>query len=71
MLENGKRNGKRMSSVAGSLYTWMNMLKENEARKTQRFNRNKEANPAVVDSLMKYYGMKNEHKDETKLIGCF
>ncbi|MBZ7953007.1 hypothetical protein [Campylobacter molothri] len=66
-----KRNGKRMSSVAGSLYTWMKYAKENEARKTQRFNRNKEANPAVVDSLMKYYGMKNEHKNETKLIGCF
>lgn len=36
-----KRNGKRMSSVAGSLYTWLKYAKENEARKNQRFNRKK------------------------------
>ncbi|EOH9739437.1 TPA: hypothetical protein ACV26Z_000353 [Campylobacter jejuni] len=64
-----KRNGKRMSSVAGSLYTWLKYAKENEARKNQRFNRKKEANPSVVDSLMQYYGMKDENKD--KLLGCF
>nr|WP_168848153.1 hypothetical protein [Campylobacter coli] len=64
-----KRNGKRMSSVAGSLYTWLKYAKENELRKNQRFNRKKEANPSVVDSLMKYYGMKDENKD--KLLGCF
>ncbi|AUG27086.1 hypothetical protein EE433_04845 [Campylobacter coli] len=64
-----KRNGKRMSSVAGSLYTWLKYAKENEERKNQRFNRKKEANPSVVDSLMKYYGMKDENKD--KLLGCF
>lgn len=64
-----KRNGKRMSSVVGSLYTWLKYAKENEARKNQRFNRKKEANPSVVDSLMEYYGMKDENKD--KLLGCF
>ncbi|EAI5665783.1 hypothetical protein IT645_001365 [Campylobacter coli] len=64
-----KRNGKRMSSVAGSLYTWLKYAKENELRKNQRFNRKKEANPSVVDSLMEYYGMKDENKD--KLLGCF
>ncbi|EAJ0736870.1 hypothetical protein DD130_05545 [Campylobacter coli] len=64
-----KRNGKRMSSVAGSLYTWLKYAKENEERKNQRFSRKKEANPSVVDSLMKYYGMKDENKD--KLLGCF
>lgn len=64
-----KRNGKRMSSVAGSLYTWLKYAKENEARKNQRFNRKKEANPSVVDSLMEYYGMKDENKD--KILGCF
>ncbi|EDP0293804.1 hypothetical protein ACUWRA_000162 [Campylobacter jejuni] len=64
-----KRNGKRMSSVAGSLYTWLKYVKENEARKNQRFNRKKEANPSVVDSLMEYYGMKDENKN--KLLGCF
>ncbi|EFK9707291.1 hypothetical protein OR154_001388 [Campylobacter coli] len=64
-----KRNGKRMSSVAGSLYTWLKYAKENELRKNQRFNRKKEANPNVVDSLMEYYGMKDENKD--KLLGCF
>ncbi|MGI7226796.1 hypothetical protein ACNGCQ_07845 [Campylobacter coli] len=64
-----KRNGKRMSSVAGSLYTWLKYAKENEERKNQRFNRKKEANPSVVDSLMEYYGMKDENKD--KLLGCF
>ncbi|HEH4565334.1 TPA: hypothetical protein SG337_001300 [Campylobacter coli] len=64
-----KRNGKRMSSVAGSLYTWLKYAKENEARKNQRFNRKKEANPSVVDSLMEYYRMKDENKD--KLLGCF
>ncbi|HEC1889536.1 TPA: hypothetical protein R1804_000832 [Campylobacter jejuni] len=64
-----KRNGKRMSSVAGSLYTWLKYAKENEARKNQRFNRKKEANPSVVDSLMEYYGIKDENKD--KLLGCF
>ncbi|EDO6606318.1 hypothetical protein FVK19_08050 [Campylobacter coli] len=64
-----KRNGKRMSSVAGSLYTWLKYAKENEARKNQRFNRKKEADPSVVDSLMEYYGMKDENKD--KLLGCF
>ncbi|HEB8438974.1 TPA: hypothetical protein R0967_000104 [Campylobacter jejuni] len=64
-----KRNGKRMSSVAGSLYTWLKYAKENEARKNQRFSRKKEANPSVVDSLMEYYGMKDENKD--KLLGCF
>ncbi|EDO7787610.1 hypothetical protein GQV74_04635 [Campylobacter coli] len=64
-----KRNGKRMSSIAGSLYTWLKYAKENEARKNQRFNRKKEANPSVVDSLMEYYGMKDENKN--KLLGCF
>ncbi len=64
-----KRNGKRMSSVAGSLYIWLKYAKENELRKNQRFNRKKEANPSVVDSLMEYYGMKDENKD--KLLGCF
>ncbi|ELC5216038.1 hypothetical protein RJL01_001069 [Campylobacter jejuni] len=64
-----KRNGKRMSSVAGSLYTWLKYAKENEARKNQRFNRKKEANSSVVDSLMEYYGMKDENKD--KILGCF
>ncbi|HAA2204683.1 TPA_asm: hypothetical protein GD974_00805 [Campylobacter jejuni] len=64
-----KRNGKRMSSVVGSLYTWLKYAKENEARKNQRFNRKKEANPSVVDSLMEYYGMKDENKD--KILGCF
>ncbi|HEF6691825.1 TPA: hypothetical protein SAU79_000812 [Campylobacter jejuni] len=64
-----KRNGKRMSSVAGSLYIWLKYAKENEARKNQRFNRKKEANPSVVDSLMEYYGMKDENKD--KILGCF
>lgn len=64
-----KRNGKRMSSVAGSLYTWLKYAKENEARKNQRFNRKKEANPSVVDSLMEYYGMKKEN--EVNLLGCF
>ncbi|HHO2127226.1 TPA: hypothetical protein ACRULK_000312 [Campylobacter coli] len=64
-----KRNGKRMSSIAGSLYIWLKYAKENELRKNQRFNRKKEANPSVVDSLMEYYGMKDENKD--KLLGCF
>ncbi|EPF0501728.1 hypothetical protein ACSM8L_001252 [Campylobacter coli] len=64
-----KRNGKRMSSIAGSLYTWLKYAKENELRKNQRFNRKKEVNPSVVDSLMEYYGMKDENKD--KLLGCF
>ncbi|HEF9411597.1 TPA: hypothetical protein SBX34_000938 [Campylobacter coli] len=64
-----KRNGKRMSSVAGSLYTWLKYAKENEERKNQRFNRKKESDPSVVDSLMEYYGMKDENKD--KLLGCF
>ncbi|EHW0320274.1 hypothetical protein K1V36_001209 [Campylobacter coli] len=64
-----KRNGKRMSSIAGSLYTWLKYAKENEARKNQRFGRKKEADPSVVDSLMEYYGMKDENKD--KLLGCF
>ncbi|EAH9684424.1 hypothetical protein EYX72_05655 [Campylobacter coli] len=64
-----KRNGKRMSSVAGSLYTWLKYAKENELRKNQCFNRKKEANPSVVDSLMEYYGMKDENKD--KILGCF
>ncbi|EAI7742604.1 hypothetical protein CQY09_08435 [Campylobacter coli] len=64
-----KRNGKRMSSVAGSLYTWLKYAKENEERKNQRFSRKKEANPSVVDSLMEYYGMKDENKD--KLLECF
>ncbi|HED5351645.1 hypothetical protein C3I17_03240 [Campylobacter jejuni] len=64
-----KRNGKRMSSVAGSLYTWLKYAKENEARKNQRFSRKKEADPSVVDSLMEYYGMKDENKD--KILGCF
>lgn len=64
-----KRNGKRMSSVAGSLYIWLKYAKENELRKNQRFNRKKEANPSVVDNLMEYYGMKDENKD--KLLGCF
>ncbi|HEF3492482.1 TPA: hypothetical protein R9076_001249 [Campylobacter coli] len=64
-----KRNGKRMSSIAGSLYTWLKYAKENELRKNQRFGRKKEANPSVVDSLMEYYGMKDENKD--KLLGCF
>ncbi|EIZ3753497.1 hypothetical protein OYP96_001668 [Campylobacter coli] len=64
-----KRNGKRMSSIAGSLYTWLKYAKENEERKNQRFSRKKEANPSVVDNLMEYYGMKDENKD--KLLGCF
>ncbi|ENT1977734.1 hypothetical protein ACFEU7_001787 [Campylobacter coli] len=64
-----KRNGKRMSSIAGSLYTWLKYAKENELRKNQRFNRKKEANPSVVDSLMEYYGMKDENKD--KILGYF
>ncbi|ECL1829748.1 hypothetical protein FSM15_00795 [Campylobacter jejuni] len=64
-----KRNGKRMSSVAGSLYTWLKYAKENETRKNQRFNRKKEANPSVVDSLMEYYGIKKEN--EINLLGCF
>ncbi|HEF9404630.1 TPA: hypothetical protein SBX22_001701 [Campylobacter coli] len=64
-----KRNGKRMSSIAGSLYTWLKYAKENELRKNQRFSRKKEANPSVVDSLMEYYGMKDENKD--KILGCF
>ncbi|HEB9278309.1 hypothetical protein [Campylobacter jejuni] len=64
-----KRNGKRMSSVAGSLYTWLKYAKENEARKNQRFSRKKEANPSVVDSLMEYYGIKKEN--EVNLLGCF
>ncbi|HHW4613420.1 TPA: hypothetical protein ACUW3Q_001742 [Campylobacter coli] len=64
-----KRNGKRMSSIAGSLYTWLKYAKENELRKNQRFNRKKEVNPSVVDSLMEYYGMKDENKD--KILGCF
>ncbi|EPZ5547359.1 hypothetical protein ACXPBN_000115 [Campylobacter coli] len=64
-----KRNGKRMSSVAGSLYTWLKYAKENEERKNQRFSRKKESDPSVVDSLMEYYGMKDENKD--KLLGCF
>ncbi|HED5727352.1 TPA: hypothetical protein R5G06_000265 [Campylobacter jejuni] len=64
-----KRNGKRMSSVAGSLYTWLKYAKENEERKSQRFSRKKESDPSVVDSLMEYYGMKDENKD--KILGCF
>ncbi|EMS9172125.1 hypothetical protein ACNGJR_07835 [Campylobacter coli] len=64
-----KRNGKRMSSIAGSLYTWLKYAKENELRKNQRFNRKKEVNPSVVDSLMEYYGMKDENKD--KILGYF
>ncbi|MGI7159835.1 hypothetical protein ACNGDG_08460 [Campylobacter coli] len=64
-----KRNGKRMSSIAGSLYTWLKYAKENELRKNQRFNRKKEANPSVVDSLMEYYGMKDGNKD--KILGYF
>lgn len=64
-----KRNGKRMSSVAGSLYTWLKYAKENEARKNQRFSKKREASPSVVDSLMEYYGMKKE--SENKLLGCF
>ncbi|EMF7721243.1 hypothetical protein V4G22_000772 [Campylobacter jejuni] len=64
-----KRNGKRMSSVAGSLYTWLKYAKENEARKNQRFSRKKESDPSVVDSLMEYYGMKKEN--EVNLLGCF
>ncbi|EIJ7334439.1 hypothetical protein LI575_000930 [Campylobacter jejuni] len=64
-----KRNGKRMSSVAGSLYTWLKYAKENEARKNQRFSRKKEADPSVVDSLMEYYRMKDENKN--KILGCF
>lgn len=64
-----KRNGKRMSSVAGSLYTWLKYAKENEERKNQRFSRKKEADPSVVDSLMEYYGMKKEN--EVNLLGCF
>ncbi|ECV9652563.1 hypothetical protein F2I45_06630 [Campylobacter jejuni] len=64
-----KRNGKRMSSVAGSLYTWLKYAKENEARKNSRFGKKREANQDVVDSLMEYYGMKDENKN--KLLGCF
>ncbi|EPZ6274630.1 hypothetical protein ACXQKJ_001274 [Campylobacter jejuni] len=64
-----KRNGKRMSSVAGSLYTWLKYAKENELRKNQRFSRKKESDPSVVDSLMEYYGMKKEN--EVNLLGCF
>lgn len=36
-----KRNGKRMSSVAGSLYTWLKYAKENEERKNSRFGKKK------------------------------
>lgn len=57
-----KRNGKRMSSVAGSLYTWLKYAKENEERKNSRFGKKREANQDVVDSLMEYYGMKDENK---------
>ncbi|HEA7924280.1 TPA: hypothetical protein RXK43_000633 [Campylobacter coli] len=64
-----KRNGKRMSSVAGSLYTWLKYAKENEERKNSRFGKKREANQDVVDSLMEYYGMKDENKN--KLLGCF
>lgn len=64
-----KRNGKRMSSVAGSLYTWLKYAKENEERKNSRFGKKREANQDVVDNLMEYYGMKDENKD--KLLGCF
>ncbi|RQD66691.1 hypothetical protein DZC71_06990 [Campylobacter hepaticus] len=65
-----KRNGKRMSSIAGSLYTWLKYAKENEARKSYSFTkRKKEADPSVVDSLMEYYGMKKEN--EVNLLGCF
>lgn len=64
-----KRNGKRMSSVAGSLYTWLKYAKENEERKNSRFGKKREANQDVVDSLMEYYGMKDENKD--KILGCF
>ncbi|HBD8839103.1 TPA: hypothetical protein KLA54_001024 [Campylobacter jejuni] len=64
-----KRNGKRMSSVAGSLYAWLKYAKENEERKNQRFSRKKESDPSVVDSLMEYYGMKKEN--EVNLLGCF
>lgn len=64
-----KRNGKRMSSVAGSLYTWLKYAKENEVRKNKRFSKKREANQDVVDSLMQYYGMKNENKN--KLLECF
>lgn len=64
-----KRNGKRMSSVAGSLYTWLKYAKENKERKNQRFSRKKESDPSVVDSLMEYYGMKKEN--EVNLLGCF
>ncbi|EAJ2239343.1 hypothetical protein COO88_08450 [Campylobacter jejuni] len=64
-----KRNGKRMSSVAGSLYTWLKYAKENEERKNQRFSRKKESDPSVVDSLMEYYVMKKEN--EVNLLGCF
>ncbi|HBK1964430.1 TPA: hypothetical protein LGE97_000250 [Campylobacter jejuni] len=64
-----KRNGKRMSSVAGSLYTWLKYAKENEERKNSRFGKKREANQDVVDSLMEYYGMKDENKN--KLLRCF
>ncbi|CAM4048971.1 hypothetical protein GC030_07150 [Campylobacter hepaticus] len=65
-----KRNGKIMSSVPGSLYTWLKYAKENEARKSYSFTRRKkEADPSVVDSLMEYYGMKKEN--EVNLLGCF
>ncbi|ECK7652305.1 hypothetical protein FRQ52_04430 [Campylobacter jejuni] len=64
-----KRNGKRMSSVAGSLYTWLKYAKENEERKNSRFGKKREANQDVVDSLMEYYGMKKEN--EVNLLGCF
>ncbi|EPR4216901.1 hypothetical protein ACU518_000379 [Campylobacter coli] len=60
---------RKRSSIAGSLYTWLKYAKENELRKNQRFNRKKEANPSVVDSLMEYYGMKDENKD--KILGYF
>ncbi|HDZ5018440.1 TPA: hypothetical protein RTG91_001265 [Campylobacter jejuni] len=64
-----KRNGKRMSSVAGSLYTWLKYAKENKVRKNKRFGKKREANQDVIDSLMQYYGMKNENKN--KLLECF
>ncbi len=64
-----KRNGKRMSSVAGSLYTWLKYAKENEERKNSRFGKKREANQDVVDSLMEYYEMKKEN--EVNLLGCF
>ncbi|MCV3486106.1 hypothetical protein [Campylobacter sp. CNRCH_2014_2452] len=64
-----KRGNKKMASVAGSLHTWLKYAKENALRKNAFKVRKKEAEDCVVDSLMEYYGMKDENKD--KILECF